>query len=161
VVKAFGLLSTMAGVFLAGAHMKAKGIMSTLWLFGWLQLVNAACLAALWILPASMPYLAILISLDHLMVGGASLAFVTFLAGQTKRNYTATQYAILTSLMALPAGLLSSPSGYLAAHLGWPLFYLLGGILVLPGLWLLKALRDRGLCPIEPEGQENGAKANP
>jgi PAT family beta-lactamase induction signal transducer AmpG len=148
VVKGFGLASTLAGVSLAGIMVRQKGLNPCLWFFGWFQLVNNACLTALWLLPAKGFYLAFFISLDHLAVGASSTVFVAFLASQTNVSYTATQYALLSSLMALPRSLLSSPSGLLVTHLGWPAFYLLGAALTLPGLIILKILINRGLAPV-------------
>jgi PAT family beta-lactamase induction signal transducer AmpG len=148
VVKAYGLIATMAGVSLAGLIIKRLGILPSLWLFGWLQLLNSAWLTALWLLPSDTTFLGIFISLDHLIVGGSSLVFITFLASQTKLAWSATQYAILTSLMALPGSFLSGPSGWLVGLMGWPGFYLLGAILCLPGLFMLRALIRGGLKEI-------------
>jgi PAT family beta-lactamase induction signal transducer AmpG len=144
VVKGFGLIATLVGVALANMWVNRKGLGPSLWLFGWLQLLNIGALSALWYLPAKISYLAFFISLDHVIVGATGLVFAIFLASQTKLNYTATQYAILTSVMAIPANLLASPSGWIVEKLGWPGFYLLGAILVLPGLLLLRVLK-RGL----------------
>jgi PAT family beta-lactamase induction signal transducer AmpG len=144
IVKAFGLASTLAGVSFAGYLVKKKGLVPCLWLFGWLQLANAACLTAIWLLPPKNHWLATFITIDHLAVGGGATVFVAFLASLTNERYTATQYALLSSLMALPRSLLSSPSGWLVERLGWPGFYLLGAVLTLPGLILLKILINRG-----------------
>ncbi|MDR2611845.1 MAG: hypothetical protein LBG06_03070 [Deltaproteobacteria bacterium] len=141
VVKAFGLSATLAGVSLANAVSRRYGNMKALWIFGWLQPVNMAALTALWILPPGLHYLAFFVALDHVIVGAAGLVFTVFLSSQTRLDYTATQYAILTSVMALPANFLASPSGWLVSVLGWPGFYFLGAILALPGLALLRALR--------------------
>jgi PAT family beta-lactamase induction signal transducer AmpG len=152
VVKAFGLASTLGGVALAGWLMKRRGLISCLWLFGWLQIFNCACLTALWILPPRVDALAILVSLDHLSVGGGAAVFVAFLTSKTHLSHSATQYALLTSLMALPRTVLSAPSGFLAETLGWPVFYALGALLTLPGLWILKLLIERGEArPLVPE----------
>jgi PAT family beta-lactamase induction signal transducer AmpG len=152
VVKAFGLASTLAGVSLAAMLVKRRGLVPCLWIFGWAQLLNNACLTALWRLPARSLNLAFFITLDHLVVGAGSTVFVAFLASQTNVSYTATQYALLTSLMALPRTLLSSPSGALVNLMGWPLFYLLGAALTLPGLMILRALFKRGLARDPGEG---------
>lgn len=155
VVKAFGLISTLAGVAFAAMMVRRRGLIPCLWLFGWAQLLNNACLTALWLLPPKVGVLAFFITLDHLVVGAGSTVFVAFLASQTNIVYTATQYALLTSLMALPRSLLASPSGVLVSLMGWPLFYLLGAALTLPGLLILKALIKRGLAPRQaPEDSE-------
>jgi PAT family beta-lactamase induction signal transducer AmpG len=153
VVKAFGLVATLLGVYLGNLHVNKRGLNSSLWVFGWLQLVNIAALTALWYLPPNISTLAFFVSLDHVIVGACGLVFTTYLSKQTKLNYTATQYAILTSVMALPANVLASPAGFLVKLLGWPGFYLLGAILVIPGLLILKALSKGG------PGDENQLKA--
>jgi PAT family beta-lactamase induction signal transducer AmpG len=146
VVKGFGLASTLAGVALAGTAVRLRGLAPCLWAFGWLQLLNSACLTALWLLPAKPAYLAFFVSLDHLAVGAGSTVFVAFLAAQTNVSYTGTQYALLTSVMALPGSLMASPAGWLVQLLGWPCFYLLGAALTLPGLAMLRALIKSGLA---------------
>jgi PAT family beta-lactamase induction signal transducer AmpG len=148
VVKAFGLASTLAGVSFASIWVRRRGLIPCLWIFGWAQLLNNACLTALWLLPPADGWLALFITIYHLVVGAGSTVFVAFLASQTNVSYTATQYALLTSLMALPRSLLSSPSGVLVTWMGWPLFYLLGAFLTLPGLIILRALIKRGLAPV-------------
>jgi PAT family beta-lactamase induction signal transducer AmpG len=148
VVKAFGLIATLGGISIANFVANRYGNMKALWIFGWLQIGNMAALTALWVLPARISYLAFFVSLDHIIVGGAGLVFTTFLSSQTKLNYTATQYAILTSVMALPANFLSSPSGWLVSVLGWPGFYFLGALLAMPGLYILTRLRKRKLLPV-------------
>ncbi|MDR1086113.1 MAG: MFS transporter [Deltaproteobacteria bacterium] len=152
VVKAFGLASTLGGISLAGYLMRKWGLIKCLWLFGWLQIFNCACLMSLWILPPQVDYLAFFITLDHLSVGGGAAVFVAFLTSLTNVSYTATQYALLSSLMALPRSVMSSPSGFLAENLGWPFFYGLGACMTLPGLWLLKKLISKGqINPLTPE----------
>jgi PAT family beta-lactamase induction signal transducer AmpG len=154
VVKGFGLAATLAGVFLGRVFVGLRGLHGALWLFGWLQLGNIAALAALWYLPPHISYLAFFITLDHVIVGACGMVFATYLTSQTKIGHTATQYALLTSLMALPANILASPAGWLVELLGWPGFYLLGALLVLPGLALLRAL-------IGPKAGRGGAGAPP
>ncbi|MDR3153301.1 MAG: AmpG family muropeptide MFS transporter [Deltaproteobacteria bacterium] len=149
VVKAFGLTATLAGVSLANIVSRRAGNMKALWIFGWLQPVNMAALTALWVLPPRLHYLAFFVALDHVIVGGAGLVFTVYLSSLTRLRYTATQYAILTSVMALPANVLASPAGWLVSSLGWPGFYLLGAVLALPGLALLRVLR-RPAAPSPP-----------
>jgi PAT family beta-lactamase induction signal transducer AmpG len=159
VVKAFGLVATLAGITLASKVSSVCGNMKAMWIFGWLQMVNMAALTALWILPPKLSYLAFFVSLDHVVVGGAGLVFTVFLSAQTRLNYTATQYAILTSLMALPANLLASPSGWLVSVLGWPGFYLLGAFLALPGLFILRVLIKHGISSVPVETLESAGSA--
>ena len=64
-------------------------------------------------------------------------AFVAFMASITNKKFTATQYALLTSLMGIPRVVASSATGFLAEHLGWIVFFLLCTLIALPGMLLL------------------------
>jgi PAT family beta-lactamase induction signal transducer AmpG len=59
------------------------------------------------------------------------------MASLTNKSFTATQYALLSSLMGIPRVLLSAPTGFMAKHLGWEWFFLFCTFIALPGLLLL------------------------
>jgi len=82
---------------------------------------------------------------ENLAAGAGTSAFVAFMTGQTDRAFSASQYALLSSLMALPRTILSAPAGWLADSLGWPGFYGLGTALALPGFLFLHLLERRGV----------------
>jgi PAT family beta-lactamase induction signal transducer AmpG len=63
------------------------------------------------------------------------------MASITDKRFTATQYALLTSLMGIPRVLASAPTGYLATQMGWPLFFILCTLIALPGLLLLLRIK--------------------
>jgi PAT family beta-lactamase induction signal transducer AmpG len=65
------------------------------------------------------------------------------MAGQTNRAFSATQYALLSALMALPRTLLASPAGFLVNWLNWPGFFILSALLALPGFFILRRLTER------------------
>ena len=64
-------------------------------------------------------------------------AFVAFMAGLTNKKFTATQYALLTSIMGLPRVLASAPTGFAAKHLGWEGFFIGCTLAAIPGMMLL------------------------
>ncbi|EQD80228.1 muropeptide transporter, partial [mine drainage metagenome] len=86
----------------------------------------------------------------NLTLGMSTAAFVGFMALMTDRRFTATQYALLSSLMGVPRVILSAPSGYLALGLGWPLFFIVCGFLAAPGLILLNRFRHWLDVPPDP-----------
>jgi PAT family beta-lactamase induction signal transducer AmpG len=59
------------------------------------------------------------------------------MASITDKRFTATQYALLTSLMGIPRVLASAPTGFLATHMGWKGFFSLCTLIAIPGLFLL------------------------
>ena len=79
--------------------------------------------------------------LENLTVGMGTAALTAFLAALTNRQFTAMQFALLSTLATLPRSLLSAPSGFLAEALGWPQFFVVCTLLALPGLLLLPVVR--------------------
>ena len=64
-------------------------------------------------------------------------AFVAFMASITNKKFTATQYALLSSLMGVPRVMASAPTGFLAKYLGWESFFIVCTLIAVPGLLLL------------------------
>jgi len=137
VVKLYGFWATMIGTFLGGLIMLRWGINSSLWFFGVLQGLSTAGFAVLAHLGPSLPGLAAVISFENLSSGMGTAAFVGFMASLTNKKFTATQYALLTSLMAVSRDLASSPTGYMVNHLGYSTFFILCALVAIPGLLVL------------------------
>ena len=141
VVKLFGYWAIVAGGILGGIASLRIGLYRSLFWFGLLQAAATASYAALTLSGPNTAALAAVISLENLSLGMSTAAFVGFLAVMTDRRYTATQFALLTSLMAVPRVILSAPAGYLAQAIGWAPFFLVCGLLAAPGLVLLRRFR--------------------
>ena len=159
VVKLFGFWATVVGGLLGGLLMLRLGVYRALWLFGVLQAAGLSGFVILAQLGHSLPGLALAITSENLFSGMATTAYVAFMATLTHRKFTATQYALLSSLMGIPRVILNAPTGYLATGLGWEGFFLFCMAATLPGLWLLTRFRawmvpEReagvGLAPLLP-----------
>jgi MFS transporter, PAT family, beta-lactamase induction signal transducer AmpG len=109
-----------------------------LWLFGLGQMLSTLGFVVLAGLDHSAAALAAVVAVENFTAGLGTAAFVGFMAALTDRRFTATQYALLSSLMGVPRVLASAPTGWLAAWLGWPSFFLLCTLIALPGLALLR-----------------------
>lgn len=135
--KIYGMLATIIGGLLGGILVNHKGICYSLVITAILQgatnLVYIAQAAA----GNNIYMLAATICADNLAGGMATTAFVAYLSSLCNTAYTATQYALLSSLMSLTRDIVSSTSGCVAKIIGWPYFFALSGILVLPSLLLL------------------------
>ncbi|MCC6532274.1 MAG: AmpG family muropeptide MFS transporter [Burkholderiales bacterium] len=138
VVKLFGFWATLAGATLGGFLILRIGLTRALWWFGLGQMVSTAGFVVLAGLPPSVPALAAVIAVENLTGGLGTAAFVGFMGALTDRRFTATQYALLSSLMGVPRVLASAPTGWLAQALGWPGFFMLCVLIALPGLLLLR-----------------------
>jgi PAT family beta-lactamase induction signal transducer AmpG len=137
VVKFFGFSATVAGTLLGGALMIRIGINRSLWIFGLLQGVSTAGFAVLARIGHSIPALSGAVAFENLCSGMGTSAFVAFMASITNKKFTATQYALLSSLMGVPRVLASAPTGYFAKNLGWDGFFISCVIIAVPGMLLL------------------------
>ena len=137
----------MAGGLLGGIWMLKLGINRALWVFGVVQLVTI--LGFVW-LDQTGPdklVLAAVIGAEALGVGLGSAAFIAFIARSTDPRYTATQFALFTSLAAVPRTVINAGTGYLVEALGWTPFFLLCTLLAIPGMLLLLKVAPWGDDP--------------
>jgi PAT family beta-lactamase induction signal transducer AmpG len=109
----------------------------SLWIFGFLQAISTAGFAVLARIGNSLIALAGVITFENLCGGMGTAAFVAFMASITKKRFTATQYALLSSLMGVPRVIASAPTGFLAKTMGWETFFIFCTLLAAPGLMLL------------------------
>lgn len=144
IAKNAGLWPAVIGGLLGGLWMVKIGINRALWLFGVVQVVSI--FGFFWL--ASVGYhaeittveltqLAIVIGIEALGVGLGTAAFVAFIARTTHPAYTATQFALFTSLAAMPRTFANAATGWLVESIGWTGFFLLCALLALPGMVLL------------------------
>lgn len=137
VVKLFGFWATIIGAFVGGTMMIRIGINRSLWIFGILQGVSTAGFAFLSQMGANIAALAGVIAFENLSGGMGTSAYVAFMASLTNKKFTATQYALLSSLMGVPRVMASAPTGFLAKNLGWFWFFTACALIAIPGLLLL------------------------
>lgn len=144
VAKHAGLWPAVIGGLLGGLWMVRLGINRALWLFGVVQLISIfgfAWLATRGVQTAigghELLALAAVIALEALGVGLGTAAFVAFIARTTHPLYTATQFALFTSLAAVPRSFINAAAGWLVDGLGWFNFFLLCALLAVPGMLLL------------------------
>ncbi len=137
VVKLFGFWATIAGSLMGGICMLRLGIPRSLWIFGILQALSTAGFALLAQIGPSLSWLAGVIAFENLSSGMGTAAYAAFMASITDKRFTATQYALLTSLMGVPRVLAAAPTGLLAKIFGWQGFFICCTVIALPGMLLL------------------------
>ncbi len=142
VVKLFGFWATIAGGLLGGTLILRLGIYHALWSFGILQGLSTAGFALLALAGHHLSGLAAVVAFENLTAGMGTAAFVGFMASLTDKRFTATQYALLTSLMGIPRVIVSAPTGYMADHMGWVAFFSFCALIALPGLFMLLRFRS-------------------
>jgi MFS transporter, PAT family, beta-lactamase induction signal transducer AmpG len=137
VAKNAGLWPSVLGGMLGGVWMMRLGINRSLWIFGAVQMLAILGFAWLSVVGHSLPWLALVIGLEALGVGLGTAAFVAFIAQTTNPLYTATQFALFTSLAAVPRTFANAATGYLVDYFGWMHFFVLCFLLAIPGMLLL------------------------
>ncbi len=137
VVKLFGFWAIMGGSLLGGIVMLRIGISRSLWIFGVLQAVSTAGFAVLSLIGHQVSALAAVIAFENLSAGMGTAAYAAFMASITNKKFTATQYALLTSLMGVPRVVVSAGTGYLAENMGWTGFFIFCTLIAIPGMLLL------------------------
>lgn len=132
-----GLIATIVGTLAGGAILSKIGINRSLWVFGALQAVSNLAYFVLAQVGKSYPFLVLTINIENFCAGLGTAAFVAFLMSLCNHRFSATQYALLSSLMAVSRDILVAPAGGLAEATGWSLFFLLSIVAAIPGLLLL------------------------
>lgn len=159
IAKNAGLWPSVIGGLLGGVWMINLGINRALWVFGVVQMV--AILGFAWLantlqssgfvdsvihlnliivnipIRESQLWLGIVIGVEALGVGLGTSAFVAFIARTTHPLYTATQFALFTSLAAVPRTFANAATGYMVEWVGWESFFLICFFIAIPGMLLL------------------------
>jgi PAT family beta-lactamase induction signal transducer AmpG len=152
IAKNAGLWPAVLGALIGGIWMLKLGISRALWLFGVVQVVSIFGFYWLAIQGAQsvvtalhLTQLALVIGLEAFGVGLGTAAFVAYIAHTTHPAYTATQFALFTSLAAVPRTFVNATAGWLVEQLGWSNFFLLCAALAMPGMALLLKIAPWGV----------------
>lgn len=143
VAKTFGFSAMIGGGLLGGLLLFKLGIYRSLWVFGIFQAVSTLAFTVLAHHGYSLPLLATVVTLENLASGMAGASYAAYMASLCDKRYTATQYALFSSLIGITRVVFVSGSGYLAQHLGWAMFFVFCALLAVPGLMLLLRLHSK------------------
>lgn len=143
----FGLFATLGGVALGGLLVAGIGTGRSLVITGLMQMLSNLMYVALAEAGRSLPMLWAQVGVENATDGLADAAFVAYLSSLTSTAFTATQYALLSSLAALPLRTIGGLSGYLAEAMGWTRFFWLTTAAALPGLAIMLVLLRRFPAP--------------
>jgi PAT family beta-lactamase induction signal transducer AmpG len=140
--KVFGVAATLAGVAAGGMLVHRHGLARALILCGVLQAVSNLMYVVQALAGHDVALLTATIGIENFAGGMGSAAFVAYLSGLCNVAYTATQYALLSSLATVGRTTLSAGGGWLSLQLDWPLFFLVTTLAALPGIamavWVMR-----------------------
>lgn len=137
IVKTFGMVATISGGIAGGYAVMQFGTNRVLWVVGLIQASSILFPAAMAHIGKDYSLLVATIAAENFSMGMSSSAYVAYMAAQTDRRYTATQYALLTAVMGVPRTILAAPMGYVEKAIGWEAYFVLCCACALPGMMLL------------------------
>ncbi|MGR8929786.1 MAG: AmpG family muropeptide MFS transporter [Gammaproteobacteria bacterium] len=140
VTKVFGFFMTILGTSFGGVLVVRYGVMRPLFFGAVIVALTNLLFAVLAIVEPNLYLLAGVVSADNLCGGIASAVFIAYLSGLTNTAYTATQYALFSSLMTLPAKLVGSLSGEIVAGYGYDVFFVYAAFIGVPAIILVALL---------------------
>ena len=153
-VKLINFWSMLIGSFVGGAFIYKIGINRALWLFGFVQMIAILGYALLAEVGNSTPLLALVLAVEYMGIGLGTAALVAFMSRTTSKAFTATQFALFSSLIALPRTFANATTGFLiegikptdgvyydlfgqVAGMGYTRFFIFCTLLAIPGMVLL------------------------
>jgi len=132
-----GLFAVIIGTLAGGSIMAKIGINRALWIFALIQALGNLTYFALALSGKNFPLMLSAINIENFCAGLEAAAFMAFLMSLCHPSFSATQYALLSSLQGFSRDIITSPAGAIAQTVGWPWFFAITAIAALPGLFLL------------------------
>ena len=134
--KLYGMGATIAGGLLGGCVLARIGLLKGLLIFAVVQGLTTALYIPLYYAGYNVWLLMLTISLENLSSGMATTAIIAFMSVLCDKGYTATQYALLSSLPGFARDVFASTSGWVLDQTSWPAFFLASAALAVPGTLL-------------------------
>lgn len=153
VLKLYGMAATIIGSLIGGVIVYRLGILRSLWVCGFGHAITNLMFVAQAQIGPDVQFLTLSITLENITGGMSTAAFVAFIGALCNVQFTATQYALLSSFSAVGRTFLSTSTGFAVEALGWPGFFVLATALALPGLvvlWWLQRYAGLTLTPTSP-----------
>lgn len=159
--KVVGFAALLAGTALGAPVVKMFGMFRALMITGVLMMVTNLLFAGLALIGNEAWALGVAVGFENFASGVGLTVFVAYLSGLCNLAYTATHYALLSSLAVAARTWMSAPSGFLVEGVGWPIFYVITTVAAIPGLVILVVLWRRGFRVVEPERDADSPPATP
>ena len=154
-VKGLGIFATLLGAFVGGLLMTKSGLVRSLLIFGVLQALSNLGFVVLAVIGKDAGALTAAVVIENVTGGMGTAAFVALVMSLCDARYTATQFALLSSLEALGRVFVGRPSADIVEIVGWTQFYVLTAVAALPGLWAVWRIRRS----LEPEREATAQTA--
>ncbi len=137
VMKLYGMVAAISGGIVGGMIINKIGLKKGLLYFGFLQCVSTILFSLQACYGHNMPLFIMVVTIENFISGLATTALVAYVSSLCNKSYTATQYALLSSVMGASRDIFSSTSGIVASFLGWKLFFVVSACMSLPSLIII------------------------
>lgn len=144
VTKVFGFFMTILGSMVGGVLVVRYGVRRILLAGAIMTAATNLLFVVLAQYPPDIKLLALVVSADNLSGGIANVALIAWLSSMTSASFTATQYALFSSLMTLPGKFLGGFSGIVVADFGYAQFFLVAGVMGVPAILLVLYIMRHG-----------------
>ena len=135
--KIYGVIATIAGSFIGGLIVSRMGLLRALLVCGIFQGISNLMFVGQAYAGHNIYMLMVTISVENISGGMATTAFVAYLSSLCNVMYTATQYALLSSLMSLARDMFAATSGFMVERVSWQMFFIVTTVMALPGLMMI------------------------
>ncbi len=137
ILKTFGLLAILVGIYFGGIISKKIGIHKALWLATILQALSNFSFIYLVVAEKNISSLYAIVFIENFCGGIGDVIFVGYLSSICNLKFSSTQYALFSSISSISRSVLSSSSGFYASYFGWINFFIFSGLLAIPAIALL------------------------
>lgn len=148
VAKVFGLSAMIAGGIIGGLLLYKISLYRALWIFGIFQAVSTLSFSWLAHTGFSLGIMATVVTIESLASGMGGAAFAAYMACLCDKRFTATQYALFSSLFGIARVVFTTGDGFLAKHLGWDMYFVFCTMISIPGLLILWQLGRGSEMPV-------------
>lgn len=140
--KGVGIIATIVGSFIAGFLMLRVSLYRALFIFGVLQAFTNLLFVLLAYVGKKLSLLVVAVLFDNLAAGMGMTALLAFMMAWSDKRYTASQFALLSAISALPRMLSGPIAAMLQIHYGWVVMFACSFVFALPALWVLFRLKS-------------------
>lgn len=137
VMKLYGMIAAITGGIVGGLIITKIGLRKGLLYFGFLQCLSTMLFSVQAIYGHNMSLFIVVVTVENFISGLATTALVAYISSLCNKAYTATQYALLSSVMGASRDVFSSTSGIVAQFLGWKLFFVVSAFMSFPSLLII------------------------
>lgn len=140
VMKLYGMIAAILGGIVGGLIISKIGLKKGLFHFGILQCLSTLLFSLQAIYGHNMPMFITVVTVENFVSGLATTALVAYISSLCNKAYTATQYALLSSIVGISRDIFSASSGIVATTVGWKLFFIISALMSVPSLFIISLL---------------------